>query len=110
MEVRKKLPSRERSHIPPGEKDNHLQKCLGRGYVTSQEATRNQEETERFEQAVCVVSSTFHLHEVCAVSYPIQGGNRSSQVCITKVQQNAGCKACNEEVTCAKKNMPHRLF
>ena len=26
-----KLPSRERSHIPPGEKENHLQTCLIRG-------------------------------------------------------------------------------
>ena len=26
------------SHIPPWEKENHLQKCLGMGYVSSQEA------------------------------------------------------------------------
>ena len=33
-----RIPSRERSHIPPGEKQNHhLQKCLGRGYDSSQE-------------------------------------------------------------------------
>ena len=31
------LPSRERSHIPPGEKENHLKKALKRGYVSSQE-------------------------------------------------------------------------
>ena len=30
------LPSRERSHIPPWEKENNLQKCLGMGYVSSQ--------------------------------------------------------------------------
>ena len=30
-----KLPSQ---HIPPGEKECHLQKCLGRGYVSSQES------------------------------------------------------------------------
>ena len=26
-------------HIPPGEKENHLQNCLGRGYVSSQEGS-----------------------------------------------------------------------
>ena len=30
-------PSRERSHILPGEKKTHLQKCFGKGYVSSQE-------------------------------------------------------------------------
>ena len=27
-------------HIPPGEKENHLQKCLGRGYVSSHEGNK----------------------------------------------------------------------
>ena len=27
-------------HIPPGEKKNHLQKCLGRGYVSSHEGNK----------------------------------------------------------------------
>ena len=31
------LPSRKFSHIPPGEKENHLQNGLFRGYVSSQE-------------------------------------------------------------------------
>ena len=31
------VPSRERSHIPPWEKETHLQNCLGKGYVSSQE-------------------------------------------------------------------------
>ena len=31
---KKVILSRERSHIPPGEKENHLQKCLLREYVT----------------------------------------------------------------------------
>ena len=35
--VATQIPSRERSHIQPGEKENHLQKCLGMGYVNFQE-------------------------------------------------------------------------
>ena len=29
----------EHGHIPPGEKQNHLQQCFGMGYVSSQEDT-----------------------------------------------------------------------
>ncbi len=39
------IPSRERSHIPPWEKETHLQKCLGRGYVSSQECNISSAET-----------------------------------------------------------------
>ena len=32
-----RIPFRARPHIPPREKENHLQKCLYRGYASSQE-------------------------------------------------------------------------
>ena len=31
------IPSREGSHTPPSEKEMFLQKCLGMGYISSQE-------------------------------------------------------------------------
>ncbi len=40
----KKVPSWERSHIPPWEKETNLQKCLGIGYVSSLEGNVRERE------------------------------------------------------------------
>ena len=45
------------SNIPPGEKEKHLQKCLGKGYISSQQAS---------------ISTFFYIYMVCQPSKTFQ--------------------------------------